>query len=197
MNATNPASGTEQPHSGFNSLIADARRGDGKAVSGLFLELQPRLLRYLRSQDPDIADDVAAEVWLVVARGLSSFDGDWDDFRAWFFSVARRRLADHRRKAARHRSEPVADSAFERLAARDSPELDAVERLSGQETATWLASVLSTDQTEVLLLRVLAGLDVDQVAELMGRSANWVRVTQHRALRCLERRLRTVVQATR
>ena len=34
----------------------------------------------------------------------------------------------------------------------------------------------------VRTLKVLGDLDADQVGEVMGRSANWVRVTQHRAL---------------
>jgi DNA-directed RNA polymerase specialized sigma24 family protein len=38
-------------------------------------------------------------------------------------------------------------------------------------------------------LRVLADLGVDEVAAIMGRTANWVRVTQHRALRRLASRL--------
>ena len=49
--------------------------------------------------------------------------------------------------------------------------------------------MLSGDQAEVLLLRVLADLDVDQVAAIMQRSPNWVRVTQHRAVRTLAKRL--------
>jgi RNA polymerase sigma-70 factor, ECF subfamily len=57
--------------------------------------------------------------------------------------------------------------------------------------------LLPRDQAEVVLLRVLGDLDADQVAEIMGRSANWVRVTQHRALRRLADRLGPKVGVTR
>ncbi|MEY2754142.1 MAG: hypothetical protein RJB65_500, partial [Actinomycetota bacterium] len=43
---------------------------------------------------------------------------------------------------------------------------------------------------EVVLLRVLADLDAESVARIMGRSAGWVRVTQHRALARLAEALR-------
>ena len=44
---------------------------------------------------------------------------------------------------------------------------------------------LSPDQAEVILLRVLAGLDVGQVAKILGKRAGAVRVLQHRGLRKL------------
>ena len=64
-------------------------------------------------------------------------------------------------------------------------------------TAAWVASVLSPEQADVVLLRVLGDLEAEQVGELMGRSANWVRVTQHRALRKLAERLDSHVAVTR
>lgn len=173
----------------FDEVIAGARSGDPRAVEELFREVQPRLLRFLRSQESVAADDLAAEVWLAVATGILRFDGDWPDFRAWVFAIARRRLADYRRTAVRRRTDVVDVAAFDSHHAHDSPENEALDKLSGQRAATLITSVLSGEQAEVLLLRVLADLDVDQVASIMRRSPNWVRVTQHRAVRNLAKRL--------
>jgi len=57
--------------------------------------------------------------------------------------------------------------------------------MTGQAAIDLIARTLPADQAEVLTLRILGDLDVAHVAELMGRDANWVRVTQHRALRRL------------
>ena len=173
----------------FDALVDGATDGDTAAFEALFREVQPRLLRFLRSQESRSADDLAAEVWLAVAKGIATFDGGWTDFRAWVFSIARRRLADHRRTAIRRCTDVVDSEAFDRRQADDAPEEQALDRLSGQEAATLITSVLSGDQAEVLLLRVLADLDVDDVAAIMRRTPNWVRVTQHRALRMLAKRL--------
>jgi RNA polymerase sigma-70 factor, ECF subfamily len=175
--------------SSFDEVIACARSGDPHAVEDLYRELQPRLLRFLRSQESRAADDLAAEVWLAVASGISRFEGDWSDFRAWIFAIARRRLADHRRTAVRRRTDVVEAETFEHRPAGDMPENEALDKLSGQQAAHLIASVLKGEQAEVLLLRVLADLDVDQVAAIMQRSPNWVRVTQHRAVRTLAKRL--------
>ena len=170
-------------------LVAAIADGQPHAIEEMFGEMQPRLLRFLRSQEPRAADDLAAEVWLAVAGGISRFDGDWSDFRAWVFSIARRRLADHRRTAVRRRTDVVDVHTFEDHRADDTPEDEALDKMSGQQAAALITSVLSGDQAEVLLLRVLADLDIDQVAAIMQRSPNWVRVTQHRAVRTLAKRL--------
>jgi RNA polymerase sigma-70 factor (ECF subfamily) len=48
-----------------------------------------------------------------------------------------------------------------------------------------MAGVLTPDQADVVLLRVLVGLDVEQVANVLGKRPATVRVLQHKALRRL------------
>jgi DNA-directed RNA polymerase specialized sigma24 family protein len=64
-----------------------------------------------------------------------------------------------------------------------------VERVAGEEVAARIVSLLPSAQAEVVLLRVVAGLGVADVARLLGRSPASVRVLQHRALRRLARHL--------
>jgi RNA polymerase sigma-70 factor (ECF subfamily) len=173
----------------FPALLAAARAGDDRAMRVLFEALHPRLVRFLRANEPRLADDLAGEVWMAVARGLATFEGDAAGFRAWVFSIARRRMADHRRQGIRRDTHVVDASTLERLAGRDDPAEEVTTRVSGQDAAELVLGILPPDQAEVVLLRVLADLSVDEVAEVMGRNANWVRVTQHRALRRLAERL--------
>jgi RNA polymerase sigma-70 factor (ECF subfamily) len=60
----------------------------------------------------------------------------------------------------------------------------AMENLDTQ-AAIALVSELPRLQAEVILLRVLAGLDTGAVARLLGRSPGAVRVAAHRGLRRL------------
>lgn len=161
------------------------RSGDQRALETLFNDLHPRLLRFLRAGEPRFADDVAGEVWLAVARGLGTFVGDLDDFRSWVFSIARRRLADHRRTATRRATSPVDRDYFTDLEAVEATDEVVLDRLSAQEAVDLIARHLPADQAELLTLRIVAELDVAHVAVVMDRSPNWVRVTQHRALRRL------------
>ena len=66
-----------------------------------------------------------------------------------------------------------------------------VQAVTANETEVALAHIASLppDQAEVVLLRVVAGLDVEEVAAIVGKKAGAVRVLQHRALKRLSGRL--------
>lgn len=169
----------------FGGVMVAAKAGDQRAAELLFVELHPQLVRFLRASEPRMADDLAGEVWLAVARGLHSFDGDLAGFRAWVFTIARRRVADHRRTAMRRVTDPVDKDFFRDRPVADDTAGQVLGHLSAQNALDLIVRSLPVDQAEVLTLRIVADLDVAHVATVMGHSSNWVRVTQHRALRRL------------
>jgi RNA polymerase sigma-70 factor (ECF subfamily) len=164
-------------------LVRGARAGDEWAISQLFRALHPQLLHYIRHHVPDGAEDIASETWLAAARGLPAFEGDGSDFRGWLFTIAHRRVVDYYRASAR-RPPPTSLGDSQPNAAPDPADL-VLEELSTDEAIASLVRCLPPDQAEVVLLRVVAGLDVEHVASAMGRSTGAVRVLQHRALRRL------------
>jgi RNA polymerase sigma-70 factor, ECF subfamily len=172
----------------FEGLLSAAQSGDERAYAALWRSANVRVLRYLTVVlGRDEAEDVAGDVWLDVARSLPRFSGGEDDFRAWLFTIARRRAIDAQR--ARSRRPQIV-----RLA--DHVEMPAVSAGPAEhyeaelDTAAALAMIgsLKADQAEIVALRVIAGLDVATVAKLVGRSPGSVRVTAHRGLRELARR---------
>jgi RNA polymerase sigma-70 factor (ECF subfamily) len=166
----------------------------------LFATHQPRLLRYLRAVEPRAADDLAAEVWLGVVQSFPRFEGGPIDFRAWLFAIARRRVADHRRRGARRRTEPEDPTQVMAVVDASSTITDVgdvvASDLAAQSAVDEIVRHLTEDQAEVLLLRVLGDLSVTDVGVLMGRPASWVRVTQHRAVSRLGRRVGTTLAVT-
>jgi RNA polymerase sigma-70 factor (ECF subfamily) len=176
---------------GFPTLVAAAREGDSRALTEVFRTYQPRLLRYLRAQERDMAEDLAADVWLAVSRGLGRFEGDEAGFRSWLFTIARHRLIEHRRRTARRRTDPVPDGEFDRAVERGwggDPAWLVIEQLGAQETVEAIVAGLPPEQAEAILLRVVGGLGVAEVARIMGRSPGNVRVLSHRALKRLAAR---------
>ena len=168
-----------------DSALRAAQRGEAAGLSALFRTYQPRLLRYLRAREPRLADDLASETWLAVAQRLGTFEGNTSEFTAWLFTIARLRMIDARRTATRRRTDPTADIDDGSSA---STEQVAIDKLSAQDAVNLITGALTDDQAEVILLRTLGDLSVDQVAELLGHDAGWVRVTQHRATRRLAER---------
>jgi RNA polymerase sigma-70 factor, ECF subfamily len=173
----------------FGAVLDGAKAGQHWAVALLFADLQPRLLRYLRSRDRDQADDLASEVWEAIARGIATFEGGESDFRGWAFTIARRRLIDHRRRRGRRKTDPADDTAFAGIAAVEITDIAAIDHLTSQEAIAVITAALSDEQAEVVILRVVAGLDTKTVAEVMQRPETWVRVNQHRALKRLAEHL--------
>ena len=173
---------------GFDSVLFAARRGDEAAFAALWRDTNPALLRYLRVIAPTGAEDVASEVWLEVAVGLGRFTGTEAGFRAWVFTVARQRAVDAARYAARRPAQPVPVEVLAECVGPDDPASTALEALSTRD-ALALVAELPRDQAEVVVLRVIAGLDVARVAEIMGKRPGTVRVLAHRGLQRLAQRM--------
>jgi RNA polymerase sigma-70 factor, ECF subfamily len=169
----------------FGVVLARAQAGDEAAFACLFRDVQPALVRYLRVITPD-AEDVASETWLQVVTGLAGFRGQEDAFRAWLFTIARHRAADAGRSRARR---PVSLELTEadQPAVPDTADL-ALEAISVRSVVALIAT-LPRDQAEIVMLRLVGGLDVADVGRIVGKSPGAVRVAAHRALRRLASRL--------
>lgn len=172
----------------FDSVLAAAAGGDEHAFAVLWRELQPGLLRYLEVVVPGAAEDLASETWVDVVRGLTRFDGNEQGFRSWAFTIARHRASDHRRRSARRPAEPLPAERLPERAATDDPAAAAFERIATDQALALIAE-LPHEQAEVVALRVVAGLDVGQVARIVGKRPGAVRVLSHRGLRRLAERL--------
>jgi RNA polymerase sigma-70 factor, ECF subfamily len=172
----------------FSATLRAAQAGHDWAVGILWRDLNHRVVRYLRSRAGAEAEDLASETWLTVARKLDAFSGGEVEFRAWLFTIARSRLIDwqrlcHRRPAS---AETPYDVAHPR--ADDDPADHALEALD-TEAALAMLGHLPPDQSDVILLRVLAGLDIARVATIVGKRPGAVRMLQHRGLQRLRRLL--------
>ena len=175
----------------FSDDLVQARSGDEAAFARIFDRTQPALFRYLRAMAPGVAEDIASETWLSIVRDLPSFHGEEKAFRGWVLAIARHRMVDASRVEARHPAVPMAEPPLPAHAAEpDTGEL-VVERAQTRQALALIAT-LPPDQAEALLLRVVAGLDVAQVAQIMGRSSGAVRVLTHRGLKTLTARVVSV-----
>ena len=172
----------------FQRLLSRAGDGDQDAFGDLWQAHNPPLVRVLRAMaGPEHAEDLASTVWVDVLRSLDGFRGTEDGFRGWLFTIARRRLIDLRRREAR-RPQVAMDDVAERAGDAPDPATSATDR-DATDGALALIATLPPDQAEVVLLRVVAGLDVAQVAAIVGRRPGTVRVMAHRGLRRLAEEL--------
>lgn len=171
----------------FPEVLAAAQAGAPWAFEVLYRGLAPSVTGYLRLHGALEPDDLASETFLGVFTGLARFTGDEDALRAWVFTIAHRRLVDDWRQ--RSRRPQVTDDAGDLTVLAGGDVEDDVLVSLGAEDVHRICAGLPDDQRTVVLLRILADLTVEQVAQVMGRSLASVKALQRRGLRALRTEL--------
>jgi RNA polymerase sigma-70 factor (ECF subfamily) len=155
--------------------------------NGLYRNLAPSVTGYLRAQGAAEPEDLTADVFLQAVKAVKRFEGNGAAFRSWIFCIAHNKLVDESRYRRRRPVEPVAEPAD------DTPVPVAVEDevLShlAEDRVRLLLERLTSDQRDVLLLRILGGLTVDEVARTLGKNPPAVKALQRRGLACLKREI--------
>jgi RNA polymerase sigma-70 factor (ECF subfamily) len=104
------------------------------------------------------------------------------------FTIAHRLLIDeHRQRQARVETVELSEPLHDSVTGGDA-EADALASIGARGVAEVLEE-LAPDQRDVLTLRVVADLTVEQVAGVLGKSPGAVKSLQHRAVAALRRRL--------
>jgi RNA polymerase sigma-70 factor (ECF subfamily) len=174
----------------WESLLEAARVGADWAWADLYSSYAPRVRGYALSQGAADPDDLVGEVFLQAVRNLPGFTGTSEGFRSWLFTIAHRRILDARRRASRRPEQlngrvpdvpmgPTADEA-------------ATNRLLDPRLEEGLA-LLTVEQRQVIALRVIADLSVEDVARILNKRTGAVKALQHRGLRQLRRHLAEAV----
>jgi RNA polymerase sigma factor (sigma-70 family) len=176
-------------------LVA-ARRRDPAALTRIYQAYTPALLRFFVAAvgDRHAAEDLTGTVFAAAVEDLPGFRGELDRFGSWLFRIARHDLYDYRRRVARARTENSDDVLDEAALAEEPPDRweRPVEQLEASRVMAAMAQ-LSTDQREVLLLRLAAGLTIGEVAATLGKTIGAVKALQRRGLASLARKLEATV----
>jgi RNA polymerase sigma-70 factor (ECF subfamily) len=171
----------------FAALLEGAKAGNQRSWVRIYESLAPRVRGYLRTRGCAEPDDAVGEVFLHLARGIATFEGDESSFRSWVFVVAHHRLLDERRRQ-RRRPTNVVDPSVEFADLADPADIEH-EALRGPrlEELRALLERLTESQRHVLELRLIAGLTIDEVAQVLDKPAGAVKALQHRAVQAIHR----------
>jgi RNA polymerase sigma-70 factor (ECF subfamily) len=177
------------------SLVEAAQR-DPSAFDSLYRRYLAQVYSYAYYElgDHHDAEDATERTFLLALTHLDRFqerarpaDGAGaSTFRVWLFRIARNVVANQRRAMRRHPQAPL-----EAAAVMPDPldiERRAVER--DDAAAAWSAvGRLPADRRRALVLRFVDEMTTAEIAGVLGRSENAVRVLIHRALRSVARDL--------
>ena len=113
-----------------------------------------------------------------MVRNIGSFQGDEASFRSWVFTIAHRRLLDERRRATRRPAPAPLDEAYHHRAG-DDVERSALDAVATEQVRA-LCERLGPNQRDVLLLRLLGQLTVEEAADVLDKSPGAVKALQRR-----------------
>jgi RNA polymerase sigma factor (sigma-70 family) len=134
----------------------------------------------------DDPEAVTQDVFLAFYPKLDGLRGGLQGAKSLIFSIAHARMVDHYRRNERT---PVLSPYESEFDGRRTPSAEdlALAKVDGGGAGALLEG-LSPDYQEVLALRVVADLSVEQAAEIMGRTPGAVKQLHRRALCALRER---------
>jgi RNA polymerase sigma-70 factor (ECF subfamily) len=171
------------------ALVERFRRGDDSAFEKIVEQhaaavaaLANRLLGW-----PGEVDDIVQEVFVAAFTGLKKFRGE-SSLRTWLFTITVNKCRSLRfRRLRRLRSVALAEAAA--LESRDrSGEKAALDREALARVRRAIR-VLPQKYREAVVLRYLQGLEVSEICELVGITANVMQVRLNRARKRLREQL--------
>jgi RNA polymerase sigma-70 factor (ECF subfamily) len=176
-----------QPFEREQDLAAALRVHDPEAWQQLFREQYQRVYNYayLRTGNTADADDIASNVFAEAARGIDRFRYQGAPVAAWIFRIAHHETVDALKRRKRTATVSIDEpAAADTLQARD-------EFASADEWRDVSAAMgkLKQEHRDVLMLRLVEGHSVTEVAVLLGKTEGAVKVMQMRALHSLRGKL--------
>lgn len=175
------------PESIAEEVLVAAQRGDGDAFAVLWRELSPAVCGYLAARGVSDPDGTTSDVFLALLPRLHELTGGVAGLRTFVFSVAHARVVDEARRRVR-RPDTVEFDPRCHDSVVDSAEHEAMTRAATDRVLA-LLDRLTPDYREVLALRVVADLAVEQTATVMQRSVGSIKQLQRRALLALREQL--------
>ena len=155
--------------------LVQAAQRDPSAFDALYRRWVAPVYRFVLSRVGDVqdAEDVTSAVFGEALNGLSGYE-EQGHFVAWLFTIARRQVTGHRRRAR-----PEAEFDPRRAEVAVGPG-GAAER-EGEQIMLGLAA-LDDISRDAIALRFLADLPVKEVAAVLGKGESATKMTLHRAL---------------
>jgi RNA polymerase sigma-70 factor, ECF subfamily len=165
----------------FDPVLDAAKLGADWAWAVLYGEIAGPVMGFFRSRGVADPEEAAGDVFFELARELVDFEGSEESFQTFVFVIAYKRLLAENHHSNRRLRPVLADQALDRLQ-HDSEAMGVVAVHGVPKEVRRAFEMLTRDQRNVLSLRIVGGLSVDQVGEVLNRSVKTVKTIQRRGM---------------
>ena len=165
-------------------LLARARGGDQDAIIQIYNQYFSPIYQYIRLRVGDgmAAEDIASEVFVGLVKALRGPNAPRHSLRGWLFRVARHKIHDYHGQARKMPTTTLDD--WLPTSDDSDPEVQFMRTVNIERARQGLR-MLVWEQQEVLVLRFGQMLNLQETAEIMGKSVGAVKSLQFRAINTL------------
>ncbi|KAA3654738.1 MAG: RNA polymerase sigma factor [Chloroflexi bacterium] len=166
-------------------LVKQAQQ-DISRFTELYQRYVTRVYRYAMGRVGNEADaqDITSQTFIAAMENIHKFRGN-SQFSTWLLGIARHKVADLYRH---RRPEQGLETAVTLPDTHDDKDEIVSQHLQIEQVSQKLHT-LAPDRAEALSLRLFGGLEVAEIAQLMGKKESAVRMLVFRGLRDLQARL--------
>ena len=171
----------ENPASRYVEWLDRARRQDRHAFAQLYDATYRRVFGYVlaRVGEQAAAEDLLQDVYLAALEAIRRFRGRTEgEFIGWLLKIAHAKVMDRFRTQYRHPERQTSDVPSAGVA----DPLDAIDQRIRLDEISDALSQLTEDQRNVVLNRLVLGLDLEETSKVMGKNVGSIKALQHRAL---------------
>lgn len=172
----------------FDLTLVSAQAGDGRAFEELYESMHRRVFAFAATRGASDPEALVNDVFLKVFTNIAAFVGNEAQFRGWVFRITRNKLIDESRQRKRRVEESELHETHESSAAAGNVESEALADM-GDEWVRAQLSVLTAEQRDLVMLRVVSSLTIEEIADVMGKRVGAIKAMQRRAFRTLARNI--------
>ncbi|MCR4305532.1 MAG: sigma-70 family RNA polymerase sigma factor [Candidatus Daviesbacteria bacterium] len=172
----------------INQLVALVKDGDTQAFGKVYDLLVDRVYRFIsfRVGIKEEVEDLTEEIFLKVYEKLASFDASRHiPFEAWLFRIVRNHIIDYYRTRKKEIIIDEQDVAYEGISIEET-----VEKQLLLENVMEALKKLPLSYREIVTLKFIEDRDNKEIAFILKKRCDQVRVLQSRALKALKKILK-------
>lgn len=159
-------------------LVRRAQAADEEALTTIYERYAPGIFRYIyyRVGDPELARDVQSEVFVRMLEGIGTYEDRGWPISAWLYRIAHARTVDALRRKDRQSHSTLEPWSL----LTDGPD-EHVDQSADRAAVRRALTRLPDSQRQVLTLRFIYGLSLEETSKQMGRTVGSIKSLQHRA----------------
>lgn len=173
-------------------LVEQAQTGDAQALGEIYDRHHERIFRYVwaRVNNQQLAEDLTGEIFTRMVKRFVEYRAMGVPFQAWLYRIAHNLLVDYFRQENGRFSVPLEEAEM-MSKSKDTPE-QLVDTLLTMEAVQHALEKLDPLQKDVIVLRFLVGLPLQEVADTLDKTVAAIKSIQHRGLVVLRHELQGI-----